>query len=317
MASVSSFENLSYPAKSELRQFAELFEPLFRASSEEAKRQAVAALSQCPHVPEALALFIGSQPITIAAPFLACSKALTDQALITIARTQGPAHAAAITRRENLSPMVVDALVGVRRELSRPAATPAPPQPAPPAAPQLSDEHASARAREETLRQQLRDLARRADPPASDRLGLRSLTETQEALLVRFARSRDADHFTTALADALSASHWLAGRIMLDISGQQLATTLISLGLNDEDSAFVLTQFYPHLSEPTGRRTRAQILLSTLDPSECDARVEAWRRADSYTFRQKDTARNAGGGQDGPPVVRNLRPANLLRTGRG
>lgn len=310
MASVSSFENLRFPAKSELRQFAELFEPLFKASSEEAKRQAVAALSQCPHVPEALALFIGSQPISIAAPFLTCSQALTDQALITIARTQGGAHAAAITRRENLSPMVVDALVGVRRELSRPATTPAPLQPAA----QAADETSAIRAREEQLRQQLRDLARRADPPASDRLGLRSLNETQEALLVRFARSRDADHFSVALADALSASRWLAERIMLDISGQQLATTMISLGLNDEDSAFVLTHFYPHLTELAGRRTRAQILLSTLDPSECDARVEAWRRADSYTFRNGETARENGTAE--AAVVRTLRPANL-KSGRG
>ena len=316
MASVSSFENLRHPAKSELRQFAELFEPLFKASSEEAKRQAVAALSQCPHVPEALALFIGSQPISIAAPFLTCSRALTDQALITIARTQGPAHAAAITRRENLSPMVVDALVGVRRELAKPAAAPASPAPAP-AIDESVGQAAAIRAREEELRQTLRGLARRADPPASDRLGLRSLSEMQEALLVRFARSHDADHFAVALADALSASHWLAERIMLDISGQQLATTLISLGLNDEDSAFVLTHFYPHLAEVAGRRTRAQILLSTLDPSECDARVEAWRRADDYTFRQGEMAPGVESGRGEPTVVRNLRPAGLLKSRRG
>ncbi|MGO8485108.1 hypothetical protein AB9F39_39180, partial [Rhizobium leguminosarum] len=61
-------------------------------------------------------------------------------------------------------------------------------------------------------------------------LGLRTLTDIQAALLVRFARSRESTHFATALADALSASRWLAERIMLDLSGQQLATTLTSLG---------------------------------------------------------------------------------------
>lgn len=74
MATVSSFENLSHPTRSELRQFAELFMPLFQASSDEAKRQAVAALSQCENMPAAVALFIGNQPIEIAAPFLAASR---------------------------------------------------------------------------------------------------------------------------------------------------------------------------------------------------------------------------------------------------
>ena len=114
MATVTSFEALPHPSKSELRQFAELFAPLFAASSEEARRQAVAALSQCATVPRAVAYFIASQPISIAAPFLVSSPCLTDDQLITIARSQGGAHARAIVRREHLSPTVIDALVGLR-----------------------------------------------------------------------------------------------------------------------------------------------------------------------------------------------------------
>ena len=97
---------------------------------------------------------------------------------------------------------------------------------------------------------------------------------------------------------------------MLDISGQQLATTLISLGLADEDGAFILSRLYPHLGEQAGRRTRAQILLSTLDPAECDARVEAWRRADSYTFRQEEAGRHPRPADQIPPV------SNLKSIGR-
>ena len=58
MATVTSFQALSFPGKWELRQFAELFQPLFAGSSMEARREAVAALSQCPNVPGAVALFI-------------------------------------------------------------------------------------------------------------------------------------------------------------------------------------------------------------------------------------------------------------------
>ena len=39
MATVTNFENVSHPSKTDLRQFAELFMPLFTASTEEAKRE--------------------------------------------------------------------------------------------------------------------------------------------------------------------------------------------------------------------------------------------------------------------------------------
>lgn len=104
MATVTNFENVPLPSKTDLRQFAELFMPLFNASTDEAKREAIAALSQHPNVPSAVAFFIACQPISLAAPFLIASKCLDDDTLITIARTQGAAHARAIVRREDLSP---------------------------------------------------------------------------------------------------------------------------------------------------------------------------------------------------------------------
>jgi len=438
MATVTSFESLAFPSKSELRQFAELFAPLFQASSEESKRQAAAALSQCERLPQAVALFIGSQPIGIAAIFLTRSASIDDDTLITIARSQGAAHARAIAQRDNLSPVVIDALVGMRQTvpvagaadnqvMERPwspaeptvqsradvlataaaAATAAHVTAAAPdmaphrdatlaadmtdsgvtsvaepvvetiaaAVPKKSDggqarraaaAHAASRAdaaefaraaaaavrtawaaskaaaadqaaalastsglsgflaiaeangmsapfaasaessppatqraqatptmpspsdtrhmREEALRRDLKLLARHLAPSIHDRLGRRTLTPVQAALLVRFARSREAGHFVTTLSDALSASRWLAERIMLDISGLQLATTLLSLALDDGDTVFVLTRFYPHLGASQGPVSRAQTVLDGLDVEECELRVDAWLRADTYTF---------------------------------
>jgi uncharacterized protein (DUF2336 family) len=295
MATVSSFEGLSHPMRSELRQFAELFTPLFQASSEEARRQAVAALSQCPHMPQAVALFVGSQPIEIAAPFLTASQAIDDDTLITIARTQGSAHVKAIVSRDSLSPKVIDALVALRqaepRQSVQPAASQDVPQaalsPLPLAGTDEDTAEAERRANEETMREKIRDLAGHLGRN-DDRLGLRTLSGIQEALLVRFARVQEATHFATALADALSASRWLAERIMLDISGQQLATTLTSLGLGFLDAVFVLEKLYPHLAEAQHSVTRAWMVLDALDPEDCHARVEAWRRADSYTYAPQE-----------------------------
>ena len=333
MAMVSSFEGLAHPTRSELRQFAELFTPLFQASSEEARRQAVAALSQCAVIPQAVALFIGNLPISVAAPFLTVSQAISDDTLIMIARTQGTAHIRAIVCRDNLSPKVIDALVALRQATARPSPADLPlpaaeaeaeeaQAPAPVFAPVATEppavdpDFAERLANEEAMRQKIRGLANHLGRDDGDRLGLRTISDIQEALLVRFARSREASHFASTLTDALSASRWLAERIMLDLSGQQLATTLVSLGMGFLDSVFVLEKLYPHLSEAQHSVTRAWMVLDALDPEECHERVEAWRRADSYTYKpeeRQDPLAPAASGTSSR-TARRIPPARELKT---
>ena len=295
MATVTSFECLSRPSKSELRQFAELFTPLFLASSEEAKREAIAALSQNENVPPAVAFFIASQPISLAAPFLIASKCLSDETLITIARTQGAAHARAIVRRNDLSPTVIDALVGLRyMQTNAPAPhsdtqteadvgeAPVVVEETPSISPadDLDARAAEILEREEKLRAQLKEMALQHRRSENDRLGMLSLTELQDALLVRSAREKDAATFASTLADALTSSRWLAERILLDISGHQLSTTLIGLGMSREDTVTVLESFYPHLKRPNGVVSRARFMVSLLDAVESEQRLDSWRRAD-------------------------------------
>lgn len=336
MATVSSFESMERPAKADLKQFALLFQPLFQSSTLEAKRAAVAALSQSPNVPEPVALFIASQPISISAPFLTASPCLSDELLLTVARTQGKAHARAIVRRESLSPAMIDALVGLRFETrddtetnggsaqndaaqdmmeAPPRTIPVRPDPLPVkkmevketeiAAPvptaAVSDDMQQAatpqepvevpstsdqkRQREETLRQTLKALDRHLHRPESDAQGLRRLTPVQDALLVRFARTGEASAFATTLADVLSSSHWLAERILLDLTGRQLATTLLGLAMGLQDITFVLSRFYPHLREMENNELRIARLIASLDGRECQKRIETWLRADSQTYQ--------------------------------
>jgi uncharacterized protein (DUF2336 family) len=322
MATVTSFQALSHPGKSELRQFAELFQPLYSHSSIEARRDAVAALSQSPNLPLSIAAFIASQPIAIAAPFLASSPALTDDMLIMIARTQGADHARAIVKRERLSPTVIDALVGLRhalpprpeRAVPTPEAEPQPPaeasnferimadlsmtdlpgaaKPAQPVAMAAANAVATddRAAREEVLRQTIKRLAYQQRPPADDRLGRRQVGPVQTALLVRFARSLDGGAFATTLSDMLTSSRWLAERILLDISGRQLATTLAGVAMAWEDSVFILEHLYPHLARSEAGGSRAEALLASIDPDQAEARIDSWLRADRYTFGEVETA---------------------------
>jgi uncharacterized protein (DUF2336 family) len=124
------------------------------------------------------------------------------------------------------------------------------------------------------------------------------------ALLVRFARESDAARFVDTLADALSSSRWLAERVLLDVSGHQLAVTLTSLGMNSGDAVFALERFYPHLAETRGSVSRSQLAMEALDPEECHARVEAWRRADRYTYLPPDQAKQQPNRQGEPRILR-------------
>lgn len=269
MATVSSFESLRLPSRSDLRQFGELFAPLYEASSEEARRQAVAALSRCAQIPDETALFIASQPIGVAAIFLMGSKAIPDATLMRILRATGPEHARAIGRRDDLSPAMIEALVGTHQDhASRRTGEDR----------EAALEEAARLEREERVREELRALMRAATPAAETPAGLEPATDIHQALFVRFARAGEIGMLSVTLADALGSSQWLSERILLDVSGRQLAETLLALDVRPEDSLFVLEMTYPHLLGGG-----AEMLLSALDRGEAVERVESWQRADSYT----------------------------------
>lgn len=277
MATVSTFESMLQPGRHELKQFSELFEPIFKASGVEARRNAIAALSRCPTLPEQVAWFIATQPIALAAIFISTSPALSDNMLIEIARTQGQPYARAVAARDNLSVKVVDALVSLHTALEKHVAEEViAPRNAETA---LWDEQGFEMTREEQVRQQLKALVQR-DTLARAAETPESLEHMSMNLLVRFARLREARNFSHALADALGSSRWLSERIMLDLSGQQLATALMALGADPADGQFMLAQLYPHLAEDIDGRNRARILWEGLDPERCDERMLAWLRAD-------------------------------------
>jgi uncharacterized protein (DUF2336 family) len=277
MATVSTFESMSQPGRHELKQFSELFEPIFKASGMEARRNAIAALSRCQTLPDQIAWFIATQPIAMAAIFVTTSPALSDTMLIELARTQGPAYARAVAARDNLSVKVVDALVSMHtaleKHLSEDAMVPRDAEAA------LFGEQGFVMTREEQVRQQLKSLVQR-DTIARAAETPDNLDDMSINLLVRFARLREARNFSHALADALGSSRWLSERIMLDISGQQLGTALMALGAEPADGQFMLSQLYPHLGEAIDGKSRSQVLWEGLDPERCDERMLAWLRAD-------------------------------------
>lgn len=286
MATVSGFESLARPSRSDLKQFHELFVPLYLASSDEARRQAVAALSQCAVLPEEISRFIAREPIAIAAIFLTRSQALSQRVLLEMLHEASPDHARAIERRDDLSPQLIEALVGLHQaQRSRSTQN---------AADTGTATEAKRQAREEELREEIKALARAQMPQDTGIKPLAPVEDAHLALIVRFARAGETGMLGVVLADALDASQWLSERILLDVSGRQLATAFVALDAPRADSSYVLLRLYPHLAQASGSVRRADLLLSGLDRAACIERVESWRRADAYTHSpQPRTAANS------------------------
>lgn len=266
MATVTNFEGLAHPTNHELRQFAELFAPLFREAGADTRRMAVAALSRCAAVPAAVVRLIAEQPIDVAAPFLVNSTALDEGTLSEIIAGGDRLVARAIARRKALSPRTVADLAAggdsivmrslkVRRLL--PAASNA-------------DERARL-AREETLRQRLRALAGdrpHEGAPSGPEPARPRARPVQVRRMIGFAESREPAYFVTVLADVLDCSFQFAERIMLDISGRQLAETLVAVGVDRPSARVALESFFPHLGRRDGGERRSEILLRKCDGGE-------------------------------------------------
>ncbi|WDZ77600.1 DUF2336 domain-containing protein [Ensifer adhaerens] len=282
MATVTGFESLRIPRKSDMKQFAELFEPLFLGSSNEARRQAAAALSQCPQIPEPVAALIGGMPISIAAIFLTRSKAIGDRTLIAVIRERGSEHAAAIARRPNLSPLVVDALVEHHNPPGLAARSSSGAKHAEAEQPHPEPEAASLRtAREEALRHEIKTLARAGSHPPAPTASSEAINDVHAALLVRFARSGEIILFSRVLGQALGTRDTQVERILLDISGQRLATSLVALDVPATDAGFVLQALYPHLREPFGETSHAQALIGAMNRTACREQLDGWFEAEA------------------------------------
>nr|WP_272210636.1 hypothetical protein [Marinicella sp. W31]MDC2876537.1 hypothetical protein [Marinicella sp. W31] len=236
MATVSSFGALEKPSDAERRRFVELFPPVYEASTPEARRQAVAALSGHPHVPQEICRYIGAQDIAIAAPFLARSPAMSDETLTTLIETMGEEHVRAIIHRADLSQKVIQALIGCHR-------------PQHSEIPQGNFEvRDGSRDESEILRQTLKAMAAKAGSEAEDRLGLSTLTELQTALLVRFARRGERALFLETFARALGGDRVLATDILSETSGRRLGIALIALGMTKDDTSYVLPRIAPAIA---------------------------------------------------------------------
>ena len=323
MAAISGLECLDHPTRQDMARFSRLFIPLYRTASEEARRTASATLSRLSRVPEDVADMLINEPIAIAAPFIVHYPLLSETGLTRAVMRHGAPHARAAARRSDLSPQAiaklqelkdpsVDGLLVLRGLVRAPAPvqpSPAVSTPAPTSRPSID---APPLDPSERLRAQLKALVAASPTPksplnrptsprklagtagadltanskpaaATSAVARRRVGDVRLAQLARHAKTDQESWFATALADAMGASFALAERIMMDLSGRQLATAMIGLGAPESTIKSALESFFPHLAKPSTRHTLATDLIEELDSESCSARLQAWQRADSYT----------------------------------
>lgn len=285
LAAIASFEALRHPTVLDRRQFSNLFLGLFPHTRDETKRTAAAALSRLAVLPESIAAIIADQPVRIAAPFLAFSTCANDRILLQVIARHGVAHGRAISRRKTLSKAVVSALVAlddiaVIRSL-RVRGSVAEDQPE-----QTETGPAIRIQNEETLRTRLRDMALQKRRSKLERVSA-GQKETLGKLLVMQACGPNPLRFADCLALALKSNAALTDRIMLDLSGQQLAMALQALHVSDLHSQEILEGVYPHLTRESDGVSQSKLLLDSCDREESIRKVDAWRRANEETEKNK------------------------------
>ncbi|MCR9139037.1 MAG: hypothetical protein NXI27_23750 [Alphaproteobacteria bacterium] len=283
LAAIAGFEALHHPTSVDRRQFSDLFLALFPHTQDETKRTAAAALSRLPDVPESVSATIAEQPVRVAAPFLALSDCASDTVLLTVIARHGVGHGRAISRRKALSEPVITALVSlddiaIMRSLRVRGTVPTDDG-------ERIDRKPELRARnEEALRTRLKGMAldiRQSKPNAVDQ------KDTLGKLLVMQAASPNRLRFADCLALALRSNASLTDRIMLDISGRQLAVALRSLPVSDQHAVAVLEGVFPHLQSELDGVSHSRMVLESCDQTESIRKVDAWRRANEDADNRK------------------------------
>ena len=191
------------------------------------------------------------------------------------------AHARAISRREELSPAIVAALSSMDdAAVSRSLRLRHTPKDKP--AGLLPSQEATRRYNEDVLRNRIEDLALRRVSAANQSADAKPETGRPDIRqLIRAAESSQPTRFAQLLSRALGAQRSLADRIMLDLSGRQLAMALFALEMHDDDINRVLVAVFPHLGQTIDGVPEAELLIRGTDRRTSIERVMAWVRANA------------------------------------
>lgn len=241
-ASVSAYCALSHPSREATAQLDDLALPLFDRVSLEARRFASAALSECKRAPAGLVRRLASEEIHIAAPVLMRSPALSETDLISIATSNGPAHARAISMRQGLTAPVREAIDKSGYAQPQPIAT----------VHTLPETHHRPGSAAEAARKKLRAMmAANAEPTLADEAGSVELPTARPDSVAAFARLLEAaltgsrPRLRTALSDVLEIGFGETAALVRPSERARLMVALSGIDLLPEQAFLILSLVAP------------------------------------------------------------------------
>ncbi|KQZ94185.1 hypothetical protein ASD64_04760 [Mesorhizobium sp. Root157] len=277
-AAISAFCSLTRPSRRELVQLDDLTLPLFDDVSAEGLRFAAAALSECELAPAGLVKRLSEAAISVAAPLLSRSRALSDVDLISLIGRHGLPHARAIARRKNLHPAIGSLIRALERQTKTGGSARIRPTPSVDLR-VVADQPAAAPTpglAEEAARERLREIMRARAPI------IPTNTDTY-ARLRDTALSGNPALFQTALADALSIDFATARAMTGPSDYSSLLVGLRMLDMAEAEAFLIASTVWP------GLRALPQPVRVFLDRYQNLDREEAARKLAMWAGRPIET----------------------------
>ena len=274
-AAISAFCALSRPTRKEVEQLDDLALGLFDEISAETRRFAAAALCECTPAPRGIVRRLAEEPVEIAAPLLLRSKALNDVDLIGLIARRGVGHARAISRRDDLNPVVaalIRALLA-RTDSDTDASSVA----------ALSDQQMEQPDDAlEAMRGNLRDLMREAKSNSSSAVAPSPApAETDPYVGLREAAlTGDMRRFAEGLGRALGLFAPRARSLVDAPTYSDLLAGLKALDLQPEQAFLLVAAAYPaQVAQPAAIRL-FHVRYEALDAEAAREKIISWQRQD-------------------------------------
>lgn len=304
-AAVSAFCALTRPSRREIAQLEDLALPLFDCVSKDSRRYVAAALSDIAHAPAALVRRLCDEPVSVAAPLLIRSTALTDIDLIALIGRHGLPHARAIGRRRDLNPTIANLVRALERPslvksdrqeiaMQAPAPTPAAAtaEAVPAAVPAPSSDTAA-----EGIRRRLRTMMM----PSGGDGSLATDPLTRNAIFTKLRATALTGHvgyFQTALADALGIDFLQARSITQATGYADLILALRTLDLEAEQAFLLAAAVFPACF---GHAEGIRLFVDRYrlcHPEAARERLRGWRAETLAAALARDSGSPGPGGTD-------------------
>lgn len=282
---VGTFAALSRPTSHEIRQLETLTLALYERTGTEARRYAAAVLSECKRAPRRLLLQLAVEPVSLAAPLLMRTNALSTRDWLHIIKQTDLDHGRVIARRSDLPTAVRAVLTHLERRAS---ATEEPSDQGAASVPVNAPAIPDADIRPRTLKDvQLQLRAAMAgntagQPAAASAASHRDKPSTRLARLRATALSGDLELFVTALADALSIEYAVAHDIVHSRGTHDLVLALRALSLPVAEAHLIVRAARPDTLSTTASIRLFIERFGALTAAQADDRLRDWREQSSW-----------------------------------